>query len=170
MPTLFHGSKQPPTSFSEDGRGQGMEANSALGVWLTRDPENAARYAGPEGWVLTVEIPDMRLAFADNWTVTVWGDPSFNEDWREEAWGMFDKSRSELMNRGYGGLWCHMPGTDLAGAVCVFAPNDCKIVGKTPSAAHADLRPLGHGFVVDMEMKLDYVLAEFKEEALTLSW
>lgn len=166
MPTLFHGSRTLITSFSSDRVGQGYEANSALGLWLTSVPKRALDYA-QGGYVLSVEIPPMRLAMADQWTTTVWGDLQFNQDDFQDAWGMFSVARAHLMAEGYGGVFCDIPNTDLEGAVCVFDPDDVSI-GKTYTAKRGDevmaLRPDGTGLVVNAEKKLDYLLQELRPD------
>lgn len=163
MPTLFHGSPKPVSAFTDCGRGQGFEANSVLGLWLTSRPKKAALYAGQGGVILTVEVPVMRLARVDDWTTAVWGDPTFNQDWRQEAYAMFEAARLDLMAKGFDGVHCEMDSeSDLSGAVCVFRPETAVIREATPVAEADALRSDGRGFFINHDEKLEYALARHK--------
>ena len=140
MAVLFHGTgNEKLRGFSAESRGEGYEANSNMGLWLTQSYEHASRYSFPTGRVLLVSTPPLRLLTTDDYPTVLWGDQNFDQDYRQEAWGMFDIARAELMSRGYDGVLCEAPETDLAGAVCVFRPETCVILADYQNEALADM-------------------------------
>jgi hypothetical protein len=119
---LWHASRRPVRKFVASGIGLGWEPNSALGVWLSRDPEIAASYLREEdGWLHRVEVPDgLRLAAAHDRHAAIWGGPDLTSMDREIAYPMFEAARRDLSGLGFDGVWCEMPGTDLDASVCLF--------------------------------------------------
>lgn len=140
MAVLFHGTgNEKLRGFSAENRGEGYEANSNLGLWLTQSYEHASSYSFPTGRVLLVATPPLRLLVTDDYSTILWGDRSFDQDYRQEAWEMFDMARTELMNRGYDGVLCETPGTNLEEAVCVFRPETCVILADYQNEVLTDM-------------------------------
>ncbi|MCE6957640.1 hypothetical protein LAZ40_00960 [Cereibacter sphaeroides] len=135
---LYHGTKRIVDRFSPETVGVGYEANSALGLWLTRCPHLAASYADG-GTILVVEVDAPRLAVARDLATTIWGGPDLHPSDREIGWPRFVAARLALMAEGLDGIWCEMPGTDLEGAVCLFRPETARIVSRIPLDHHPDL-------------------------------
>lgn len=124
---LFHASKTGFRRFDPDRIGSGAEANSALGVWLSVEPQVAWDYARG-GALMVVETGSLRLATASDRKAMIWGGPDLFETDREIGWVAFDSLRRALLADGYDGVWCEMPGTDLEGAVCILDPSRLEIV------------------------------------------
>ncbi len=127
MNRLFHGAYRHFDAFSADTIGMGAEGNSALGIWLSEEPHVAAGYGGGQH-LMVVEAAPLCLAVARDWRATICGGPDLFPTDREIAIELFREARLRLMDEGFDGVWCEMPGTDLAGAVCVFGPEKLRIV------------------------------------------
>lgn len=124
---LFHASTTGFRRFDPERIGTGAEANSALGVWLSVDPQVAWDHARGHN-LMVVETGPLRLATASDRRTIIWGGPDLHETDREIGWPAFDRLRRVLLEDGYDGVWCEMPGTDLEGAVCILDPSRLRIV------------------------------------------
>ena len=118
--TLFHGTRQENITFEDTLIGRGAEPNSALGIWFTTEPELAFDYSGKRH-LIEIVTSHLNLVALENREMAIWGTcdtlPKRTDAMRQK----FVTMRLDLMKKGFHGVWCEMPGTDLEGAVCLFS-------------------------------------------------
>lgn len=119
---LYHGTRAAFVHFTPASIGRGGEANAALGIWATRCPHTATLYGG-DARLMILSVAAPRLAFAACRQSAIWGGPDLEARDREIALPRFAAARTTLMAQGLDGVWCEMPGTDLAESVCLFDPD-----------------------------------------------
>lgn len=128
---LFHASPNPIDRFCDSLQGQGWEANSTLGTWFSTCPHVAADHA-PQGHLHILTTDTLRLAALRCHRSAIWGGPHLLSTDQEIARPRFHALRNHLLSKGFDGVWCEMPGTDLEGAVCLFSVARLRLVERHP--------------------------------------
>jgi hypothetical protein len=135
---LYHGTTSIFDHFDPELIGKGAEPNSALGVWTTQQPDLALQYSG-ETNLLVLQVDTPKLATVQCYNTAIWGGYDLGPSDKHRARSAFAAARLSLADQGYDGVWCECPDTDLAAAICVFDPQNIKIIR---AIAHAEDRDL----------------------------
>lgn len=158
---LYHGTRARFARFTAQSHGRGAEANSVLGIWATRCPHAASAYGGDRR-LLVLDVPVPRLAIVCCYDTALRGGPDLSPADREIGIARLKSARAALRARGIGGVWCELPGTDLAGAVCLLEPAAIAIRETIEHPECRDLEALedpADDSAVDFSLRLEDLLA-----------
>ena len=167
---LYHGSRDAFDAFDPQMVGTGAEPNSALGVWLSRDPRSAYGYGGNRHLAIA-EIAAPRLAVCSDEYVAIWGARDLSPLDGEIAWPLFDEARKILMAEGYQGVLFDCVDTEMEGAVCIFEPETVSIVETLTFLEDHEFDPMENPHddsVVDHHQSLEEVLSGLARQDASL--